>query len=80
MSIVEHQMTFFDDNTEDGLMRQDMIILIAEVKKTHRALFAREAKQKRDIADLKAELAEVKKRLGMELHRDEPIFKFGMEK
>lgn len=78
--IVEHQMTFFDDNSPEGLIRQDMILLISEVKKTHRALFARDATQKRQISDLKAELAEVKKRLGMELHRNEPLFIFSSEK
>ena len=64
MNAIELQMSFFNDNTPDGLLRQEFILLHASTEKVRRGCFAKITAQQKRIDALEAELNAIKQFIG----------------
>ncbi len=62
---MELQLSFFEDNSKDGLLRQEFILLHASTEKVRRGCFAKITAQDKRIAALEAELDLIKKHIGL---------------
>ena len=64
MNAMELQLNFFSDNTPDGLLRQEFILLHASTEKVRRGCFAKITAQQKQIDALKCELEALKQFIG----------------
>lgn len=64
MNAMEMQLNFFSDNTPDGLLRQEFILLHASTEKVRRGCFAKVTAQQKRIDALEAELEAIKQLIG----------------
>ena len=62
---MELQLSFFEDNTPDGLLRQEFILLHASTEKVRRGCFAKVTAQQKRIDALESELEQIKQHLGL---------------
>lgn len=64
MNAMEVQLNFFNDNSPDGLLRQEFILLHASTEKVRRGCFAKITAQQKRIDALEAELQSIKQHIG----------------
>ena len=64
MNAMEIQLNFFEDNSKDGLLRQEFILLHASTEKVRRGCFAKITAQQKQIDALKCELDAIKQFIG----------------
>lgn len=62
---MELQLSFFNDNSPDGLLRQEFILLHSSTEKVRRGCFAKITAQQKRIDALEAELDLIKKHIGL---------------
>lgn len=64
MNALEMQLNFFEDNSPDGLLRQEFILLHSSTEKVRRGCFAKISAQQKQIDALKCELDLIKQFIG----------------
>jgi bacillopeptidase F (M6 metalloprotease family) len=64
MNAMELQLSFFEDNSDQGLLRQEFLLLHASTEKVRRGCFAKVTAQQKQIEALKSELEAIKQFIG----------------
>jgi hypothetical protein len=70
MNAIEIQTNFFNDNSPDGLLRQEFILLHASAEKVRRGCFAKITAQQKQIEALKCEIEAIKQHIGMKKNEE----------
>lgn len=72
MNAMELQLSFFEDNSDYGLLRQEFILLHASTEKVRRGCFAKVTAQQKRIDALEAELQAIKDHIGYKNEENTP--------